>query len=65
MFAHQLFYPNGQLSILKMDIMVQSCLRKLNNGLAIAYSSRFDSMLALLGLWATLPNKIGSNLTII
>jgi len=65
MFVHQLFNPNGQLSISKMDIMVQSCLRKLNNGLATTYSGRFDSMLALLGLQATLPNGISSTLTIV
>jgi hypothetical protein len=59
MFPHQLFYPNGQLSISKMDIMVQTCLYKLKNGLVITYFGRFDSMLALLGLWTTLPNIIG------
>jgi hypothetical protein len=58
MFPHQLFYPNGQLSISKMDIMVQS-LHKLNNGLVTSYFGRFDSMLALLGLRVTLPNRIG------
>jgi len=42
-----------------MDIMVQSCLHKLKNGLVTTYFGRFDSMLALVGLWATLPNIIG------